>query len=213
MTDQQRADATQVREHPEPIERNNPVPWLLGLVASCLCVWGVSYFLLNPNLGRPVAGDSATATAAGQATVGQATVGQATPATAQAAAPAAADGGQIFTSRCASCHQATGAGLPGVFPPLAGSEWVNGDGTTMAGILLLGITGPITVKGASFSGMMPAFDSSLSDAEIAAVASHVRSSFGNHSPAVTADVVKAERAKLGSRTTPWAGEAELKAQH
>jgi mono/diheme cytochrome c family protein len=182
-------------------------------VASCLCVWGVSYFLLNPNLGRPVAGDSATATAAGQATVGQATVGQATPATAQAAAPAAADGGQIFTSRCASCHQATGAGLPGVFPPLAGSEWVNGDGTTMAGILLLGITGPITVKGASFSGMMPAFDSSLSDAEIAAVASHVRSSFGNHSPAVTADVVKAERAKLGSRTTPWAGEAELKAQH
>jgi mono/diheme cytochrome c family protein len=208
MTDQRRADATQVREHPEPIERNNPVPWLLGLVASCLCVWGVSYFLLNPNLGRPVAGDSATATAAGPATVGQAT-----PATAQAAAPAAADGGQIFTSRCASCHQATGAGLPGVFPPLAGSEWVNGDGTTIAGILLLGITGPITVKGATFSGMMPAFDSSLSDAEIAAVASHVRSSFGNKSPAVTADVVKAERAKLGSRTTPWAGEAELEAQH
>jgi mono/diheme cytochrome c family protein len=207
MTDGQRGDAMQVREHPEPIVRNNPVPWLLGLVASCLCVWGVSYFLLNPNLGLPAAGNSAAATATSQATVGQAT-----PATAQAAASAAADGGQIFTSRCASCHQATGAGLPGVFPPLAGSEWVNGDGTTMAGILLLGITGPITVKGASFSGMMPAFDSSLSDAEIAAVASHVRSSFGNHSPAVTADVVKAERAKLGSRTTPWAGGAELQAQ-
>jgi mono/diheme cytochrome c family protein len=208
MTDEQRADAMQVREHPEPIERNNPVPWLLGLVASCLCVWGVSYFLLNPNLGRPAVGNSAAATATGQATVGQAT-----PATAQAAAPAATDGGQIFASRCASCHQATGAGLPGVFPPLAGSEWVNGDGSTVAGILLLGITGPITVKDATFSGMMPAFGASLSDAEIAAVASHVRSSFGNNSPAVTADVVKAERAKLGSRTTQWAGEAELKAQH
>jgi mono/diheme cytochrome c family protein len=208
MTDEQRADAMQVREHPEPIERNNPVPWLLGLVASCLCVWGFSYFLLNPNLALPAAGNSATATAAGQATVGQAT-----PATAQAAAPAAADGAQVFTSRCASCHQATGAGLPGVFPPLAGSEWVNGDGSTVAGILLLGITGPITVKDATFSGMMPAFGASLSDAEIAAVASHVRSSFGNNSPAVTADVVKAERAKLGSRSTPWAGEAELKAQH
>jgi mono/diheme cytochrome c family protein len=208
MTDEQRADAMQVREHPEPIERNNPVPWLLGLVASCLCVWGVSYFLLNPNLARPAAGNSAAATATGQATVGQAT-----PATAQAAAPAAADGAQVFASRCASCHQATGAGLPGVFPPLAGSEWVNGDGSTVAGILLLGITGPITVKDATFSGMMPAFGASLSDAEIAAVASHVRSSFGNNSPAVTADVVKAERAKLGSRSTPWAGEAELKAQH
>jgi hypothetical protein len=53
----------------------------------------------------------------------------------------------------------------------------------------------------------------LSDADIAAVASHVRSSFGNKSPAVTADAVKAERAKLGSRTTPWAGGAELEAQH
>jgi mono/diheme cytochrome c family protein len=207
MTDEQRD--MQVREHPEPIERNNPVPWLLGLVASCLCVWGVSYFLLNPNLGRP----AAVASAAAPTTTGPATVGQAAPATAQAAAPAAADGGQIFTSRCASCHQATGAGLPGVFPPLAGSEWVNGDGTTVAGILLLGITGPITVKGATFSGLMPAFGTSLSDAEIAAVASHVRSSFGNNSPAVTADAVKAERDKLGSRTTPWAGGAELEAQH
>jgi mono/diheme cytochrome c family protein len=209
MTDEQRADAMQVREHPEPIERNNPVPWLLGLVASSLCVWGVSYFLLNPNLGRPAAADS-TATATAQATT---TTGQATTAAAPAATPVAVDGAQVFASRCASCHQATGAGLPGVFPPLAGSEWVNGDGTTMAGILLLGITGPITVKGATFSGMMPAFGATLSDAEIAAVASHVRSSFGNNSPAVTADAVKAERAKLGSRTTPWAGGAELAPQH
>jgi mono/diheme cytochrome c family protein len=209
MTDEHRGDATQVREHPEPIERNNPVPWLLGLVASSLCVWGVSYFLLNPNLGRPAAADS-TATATAQATT---TTGQATTAAAPAATPVAVDGAQVFASRCASCHQATGAGLPGVFPPLAGSEWVNGDGTTMAGILLLGITGPITVKGATFSGMMPAFGATLSDAEIAAVASHVRSSFGNNSPAVTADAVKAERAKLGSRTTPWAGGAELAPQH
>jgi mono/diheme cytochrome c family protein len=210
MTDQQRADATRVREHPEPVERNNPVPWLLGLVASCLCVWGVSYFLLNPNLGRSAAGNSAAATAAAQPT---AATTQSTTDTTQAATPAAADGAQTFATRCASCHQATGAGLPGVFPPLAGSEWVNGDGTTVAGILLLGITGPITVKGATFNGMMPAFGASLSDAEVAAVASHVRSSFGNNSPALTADVVKTERAKLGSRTTPWAGGAELQAQN
>jgi hypothetical protein len=90
---------------------------------------------------------------------------------------------------------------------------VSGDATTVAGILLLGVSGPITVKGATFSGMMPAFGGSLSDAEIAAVASHIRSSFGNNSSAVTADVVKAERAKLGGRTAPWAGGAELQAQN
>ncbi len=112
-----------------------------------------------------------------------------------------------------SCHQATGAGLPGVFPPLAGSEWANADASQVAKILLLGIDGPITIKGATFHGVMPAFGHQLSDAEIAAVASYVRSSFGNMSPAVTADVVKAERAKLGNRSTPWAGAAELLAQH
>jgi mono/diheme cytochrome c family protein len=99
-----------------------------------------------------------------------------------------------------------------VFPPLAGSEWVSGDAGEVAAILLLGIEGTITVKGATFNGMMPAFGHQLSDAEIAAVASYVRASFGNTSPAVTADAVKTERAKLGNRSTPWAGGAELQAQ-
>jgi mono/diheme cytochrome c family protein len=81
----------------------------------------------------------------------------------------------------------------------------------VARILLLGVTGPITVKGASFSGTMPTFGGTLSDAELAAVATHIRSSFGNRTEAVSADVVKSERAALGGRTNPWAGEQELKA--
>jgi mono/diheme cytochrome c family protein len=195
MSKNEKSNASYAREHAEPVERNNPVPWLLGLIAASLCVWGVSYFLLNPTLAP-------------------ATVSAAQPAaTPQAAAPAAADGAQIFASRCASCHQTSGAGLAGVFPPLAGSEWVNGDAGKVADILLLGVSGPITVKGATFSGMMPAFGHQLSDAEIAAVASYVRASFGNKSLAVTPDAVKAVRAKLGNRSTPWAGGAELQAQH
>jgi len=196
MSKDQQDNASYAREHAEPVERNNPVPWLLGLVAACLCVWGVSYFLLNQSLAPATALPSKSAAT-----------------TPQAPAPVAADGAQIFASRCASCHQATGAGLPGVFPPLAGSEWANADASQVAKILLLGIDGPITIKGATFHGVMPAFGHQLSDAEIAAVASYVRSSFGNKSPAVTADVVKAERAKLGNRSTPWAGAAELLAQH
>jgi mono/diheme cytochrome c family protein len=196
MSRDQRGGAVYVREHAEPVERNNPVPWLLGLVAASLCVWGVSYFLLNPNLApAPVSTSQGTAP------------------TPQAAAPVAADGAQIFASRCASCHQTTGAGLAGVFPPLAGSEFANSDASTVARILLLGINGAITVKGATYNGLMPAFGHQLSDAEIAAVASYVRASFGNKSPAVTADVVKAERAKLGNRSKPLAGGAELEAPH
>ena len=196
MSKDQRGNAVYAREHAEPVERNNPVPWLLGLIAASLCVWGVSYFLLDPELApAPVSSTQGAAT------------------TPQAPAPVAVDGAQIFASRCASCHQTTGAGLPGVFPPLAGSELVNGDASKVAEILLLGINGPITVKDATFNGVMPAFGHQLSDAEIAAVASHVRASFGNNSPAVTADVVKAERSKLGNRSTPLAGEAELQAQH
>src|ERR1700704_3563465 len=94
MSRDQRGGAVYVREHAEPVERNNPVPWLLGLVAASLCVWGVSYFLLNPNPApAPVSPSQGTAPAP------------------QAAAPVAADGAQIFASRCASCHQTTGAGL------------------------------------------------------------------------------------------------------
>jgi mono/diheme cytochrome c family protein len=191
MSEQDNANAVRAREHAEPLERSNPVPWLLGLVAAALAVWGVSYFLLNPALGS---GSTSEPGGAG----------------AVAAAPAAPNGALIFASRCASCHQATGAGLPGVFPPLAGSEWVKGDPKLVARILLLGVTGKITVAGSTFNGSMPAFGTALSDAEIAAVASHVRSSFGNHSPAMTADVVKAQRTAIGNRTTPWAGEDELK---
>ncbi|QBR03732.1 c-type cytochrome [Paraburkholderia pallida] len=196
MSKPQNQDNVHGREYPEPKEQANPVPWLLGLIAASLTVWGVSYFLLNPDLiphGASASGGGDVVTASG-------------------GSGGSTDGGQIFTTRCASCHQATGAGLPGVFPPLAGSEWVNGDAKTVARILLLGINGKITVTGATFNGSMPAFGSTLSDAEIAAVASHVRSSFGNKAPAITADTVKAERTALGSRTTPWAGGDELKSQ-
>ncbi|KWB64039.1 cytochrome C [Burkholderia ubonensis] len=195
MSEQHNANAVRAREHAEPVERGNPVPWLLGLVAAALAVWGVSYFLLNPALGP----GSTVAQGAMPGGPGTVAVAQDTP-----------DGAMLFASRCASCHQATGAGLPGVFPPLAGSEWVNGDPKRVARILLLGVTGKITVAGSTFNGSMPAFGTTLSDEEIAAVASHVRSSFGNHAPALTADVVKAERATIGNRTAPWAGEDELR---
>ena len=118
-------------------------------------------------------------------------------------AAAAVDGASVFSSRCAACHQATGQGLPGAFPPLAGSEFVLGDGERAVRIVLRGLSGPVTVKGLPFNNGMPAWADQLSDAEIAAVLTYVRSSFGNVAPAVTADVVAAQRAATASRTAPW----------
>ena len=89
------------------------------------------------------------------------------------AAGAAVDGKQLFTANCVACHQASGKGLPGVFPPLDGSEWVTGDERILANVLLHGVTGDITVMGNTFKGAMPAFQQ-LGDAELAALASYIR---------------------------------------
>jgi len=137
--------------------------------------------------------------------------------TAKPAAKAAAaaqeklpDGKQVYATTCAACHQATGEGVAGVFPPLAGSEWVTGDEAKLARIILHGVTGPIEVAGETFNGMMPPWGPTLKDPDIAAVLTYVRSAWGNKAAPVTAAKVAAIRAATSSRTTPWTA-AELAA--
>ena len=120
------------------------------------------------------------------------------------------DGESIFNNTCRTCHQADGNGLPGQYPPLAGSPWLNQDPETPVRILLLGITGPIDVEGHSFNGTMPS-QSQMTDEQIANVLTHVRSSFGNESAAIEPALVAQIRASLGGRTTPWTGGPELQA--
>jgi len=111
------------------------------------------------------------------------------------AANAAVDGATVYNT-CLPCHQATGAGIPGAFPPLAESEWVNGPVENLIRIQLRGLMGPITVKGKQYNSVMPP-NAAMSDDEIAAVLTYVRSNFGNKSSAVTADQVKALRSEAG----------------
>jgi mono/diheme cytochrome c family protein len=125
-----------------------------------------------------------------------------------ASSGAAVDGGQIFAAKCVACHQATGLGLPGVFPPLAGSEWVLGTDKVLVQIPLHGITGSVQVKGATYSGAMPVFNT-LSDAEIAAVLTYVRSQWGNAAPTVSPATVAAGRKASQSRSTPFASGDEI----
>lgn len=92
---------------------------------------------------------------------------------------------------CGGCHQATGAGVPGQFPPLAGSEIVLGGTERLVRIALHGLTGPVTVKGQAFNtpGGMPPQGLSMSDTDIANVLTFVRNSWGNEASMLTKDMV------------------------
>lgn len=137
-----------------------------------------------------------------------------TPA-AETAAPAtaAATGldGKTEYLVCQSCHQENGEGLPNLYPPLAGSDWVTGDPEIPIAIILHGMQGEIEVKGAKYNNVMAPW-ASLSDAQIAAILTYERSSWGNSASAVTAEQVAAVRAKTASRTTPWTPDEVKSAQ-
>ncbi len=131
-------------------------------------------------------------------------------------APSAAGAEQMAMGKasyglvCVACHQPNGLGLPPVFPPLVGSEYVSGDPKRMAAIVLKGVVGSITVAGKPFLGAMPAQEAALSDEKIAATLTYVRASFGNNYPPVSTDVVAAARKEFAGRTASWT-EAELQA--
>jgi len=140
----------------------------------------------------------------GEKSSGAVQTASATPAPAAAAA-AAPDGRQIY-QRCAVCHQMTGAGVPGAFPPLAGSEWATAANAALPiRVVLHGLQGPVTVKGQKFNGTMPAFGTGqpMNDADVAAVLTYVRSSWGNKAGAVSADDVAKVRTATASQSGPW----------
>ena len=114
---------------------------------------------------------------------------------------------------CVTCHQPTGLGLPVAFPPLAGSDWVNGDKDRLIKISLFGLMGEIEVNGVKFNGGMPAPGTppgSLTDQQIADVLTFVRNSWGNSASAVSPSEVSEVRASLKDRvaTQMWTA-AEL----
>lgn len=114
-----------------------------------------------------------------------------------------AQGKRLFNSICITCHQPTGEGIPGVYPPLAGSEWVLGNEERNVRILLHGLQGKLTVKGHDFNGVMPDFGpdgSNWSDDQIAYVLTFVRQEWGNKAGAIKPeDVAKIRAASAGHK--------------
>jgi cbb3-type cytochrome c oxidase subunit III len=99
------------------------------------------------------------------------------------------DGKAIFTAKCSTCHQANGAGN-GPYPPLAGNpDIVSSDTQRIISTVLNGRSGPIEILGKSYNGNMPVWRDKLTNAEVAAVVSYVRSAWGNKAALVTEDQV------------------------
>lgn len=98
---------------------------------------------------------------------------------------AGGNGARVYQANCSSCHQADGKGLLGSFPPLAGNAVVTGDPKAVIHIVKYGLTGKIDVQGHTFNGIMPPWGSQLSNADIAAALTYVRSSWGNKASLIT----------------------------
>lgn len=110
------------------------------------------------------------------------------------AAPAAAladsSGQSLFNDNCSACHQRTGLGVKGAFPALAGNKLVQGPPAVVASTVLVG------------RGGMPSFKSDFNDAQLAAILTYVRSSWGNKAPAITPGQIAAARRQSSAAAQP-----------
>lgn len=114
----------------------------------------------------------------------------------------AVDAADLYAQNCASCHGQNLQGLTGAFPPLSGSDWVTGEPAVPIRIILYGLQGTIEVNGQTYNGLMPAFGSRLSNSQVAALVSYLRSAGENDAPAVSAADVQAIRKKYRGRRRP-----------
>jgi mono/diheme cytochrome c family protein len=191
------------REPRDPVEGREPVPWwFLGVVALAL-FWGGWY------LGR-YGGEFDTQPHIAFAARQPGIAGEAAAQSAAAVSNPVEAGERVYAQNCQGCHQASGRGVAGAFPPVVGSEWVTGAPETLGRILLHGLQGPVEVSGATYNGAMPAWKDVLKDEEIAAVLTYIRQLAPNAAAPVAPTAVAALRTAHADRAQAWTA-AELRA--
>jgi len=193
----QAVHAQLLREKAEPVEGYAPLPLMLLGVLSALIFFAAIYLERFSGHFEPMVYDES---ARGLAQAGPVVVDP------------IARGKSLFMANCIACHQVNGLGVPNIYPPLAGSEWAQGNEEAVVRILLHGLSGPINVEGKEFNNVMPSFGSTgfnWQDNKIAWVLTYVRQEWGNAAPAITEETVARIRAEAGARTTAWT-EAEIK---
>lgn len=181
-----------LREKEEPHEGFSPVPIILMFAFAALCFWGGVYLVqysggFQANAFSPNFNPNADAPKPVEISLFD-------------------RGAKVYRNQCAQCHQANGNGVPGVYPPLGGSNWVTGHPQVVSRILINGLNGPIEVKGSNYNGNMPAFGSSglgLSSKDIAGVITYIRQEWGNDASDVTVATIDQYTDLYAGRSTPW----------
>jgi ubiquinol-cytochrome c reductase cytochrome b subunit len=97
----------------------------------------------------------------------------------------AGEGASVYSTNCAGCHSPNGTGVAGQFPPLAGNPFVTGDKKKVVGVLLKGLNGKIDVNGQTYNNVMPPWKGTLTNKQIADVATYIRNAWGNKADTVT----------------------------
>ena len=205
---QETADITEVhsaisREHAEPSADVTPIPtWLSVVCAAALC-WAGAYIGIfhggfsgkvyneyesSPSVFFPLPG--------GGLGGGGGPVADLTPLQL---------GAKVYKETCINCHMPNGLGQPGAVPALAGSEWVDGaefNEKRLVAMVLKGVKGPVTVKGANFNSQMQAWEP-LGPKKIAAVLSFVRQEWGNKGGEISEALVGAAKKEFSSHSDQW----------
>ena len=192
----QQVHAAIQREKREPRVGLEPLSIWLIVVYGVAIFWGGAYLgrfagyfsgdSLDPEYGPPMIRKPAAGQPGGGGT--------------QAELSPAERGKKIFAANCATCHQMTGQGVPGQYPPLAGSEFVNGGTRRLAMIVLKGLQGPVKVKGQQFgTAVMQPWETTLNDQKIADVLTFIRQEWGNTGGPVAPEGVSALRKELAGR--------------
>lgn len=187
------------REPRDPVEGREPAPWYFIAAIALSLFWGGWY------LGR-YGGEFGLATHIALGARDAGTVAAVSAQSEAATTDPVAAGERVYANNCASCHQASGQGMPGAFPPVVGSEWVTGEPETLVRILLHGLSGPLQVAGNQYNGAMPAWKDALKDEEVAAVATYLRQWKPNAASPVTVEEVAALRSADADRAAPWTAE-------
>jgi nitrite reductase (NO-forming) len=103
-------------------------------------------------------------------------------------------GKEVYLLECQSCHMPEGEGLPGVYPPVAKTDYLKQPTPFLINIILKGQSGEIVVNGTTYNTPMPAQDY-LSDEKISDVLNYIRNNWTNKGAAITPAQVKTQREK------------------
>jgi nitrite reductase (NO-forming) len=99
-------------------------------------------------------------------------------------------GKQVYMQTCFACHLPSGEGMPGVFPPLARSDFLMADRERAARIVLKGLTGKVVVNGIAYNSVMPPHGEALNEEQIADVLTYVTNSWGNSASPFSPDEIR-----------------------